>query len=321
MSNQQQAVILDEKSFNPGDLDLSGLIKLVDHWQRYDGTTPEQRFERLQNKTIAVANKVLFDQTILEKLPELKLILLTATGMDNVDLDYCKQQGIIVNNVTDYCSGSVSQHVFALILALATKIIPYNDLTKSGEWSRSGQFSSLKYPINELSGKTLGLIGYGNLAKATEQLACAFGMKILISESVSTSSRSDNRVPLNELLPKVDVLSLHCPLSIETKHLISAEEFKLMKSSALIINTSRGAVIDNAALAVALKQGDIAGAGIDVLEEEPPPIDHPLLASDIPNLILTPHTAWAAIEARQRVVDKVTENLKNWLISLSLRRT
>ncbi|MEE9326019.1 MAG: D-2-hydroxyacid dehydrogenase [Cocleimonas sp.] len=313
MSSQLKAVILDEKSFNPGDLDLKGLIESVDHWQRFESTTSEQRFERLDNATIAVANKVLFDQALLEKLPRLKLILLTATGMDNVDLDYCKQQEITVNNVTDYCSGSVSQHVFALLLALSTKIIQYNNLTKSGEWSRSGQFSSLKYPINELSGKTLGLIGYGNLAKATEQLARAFGMKILISERVGTTVRSDDRLPLKELLSKADVLSIHCPLTPQTKHLISSNEFKQMKSSALIINTSRGAVIDNAALALALKQGEIAGAGIDVLEKEPPPIDHPLLADDIPNLILTPHTAWAAIEARQRVIDKVADNLKNWL--------
>ncbi len=317
MSNLLQAVILDEKSFNPDNLDLSGLISLIDHWQRFEGTTPEQRFERLENATIAVANKVLFDQTLLEKLPKLKLILLTATGMDNVDLDYCKQQGIAVNNVTDYCSDSVSQHVFALILALSTKIIQYDNVTKSGEWSRSGQFSNLKYPINELSGKTLGLIGYGNLAKATEQLARAFGMEILISERVGTKTRNNDRLSLNDLLPKVDVLSIHCPLTPQTKHLISSNEFQQMKSSAFIINTSRGAVIDNAALALALKNDEIAGAGIDVLEKEPPPIDHPLLANDIPNLILTPHTAWAAIEARQRVIDKVAENLKNWLLSQS----
>jgi len=311
--SKQRAVILDEKSFNPGDLDLSGLIALFDNWKRYEGTTPEQRLERLENATIAVINKVVFDRELLQQLPDLKLILLTATGMDNVDIEYCKQQNITVKNVTDYCTSSVSQHVFSLILALSTQLLPYQKLTKSGDWSRSGQFSSLKYPIRELNGKTLGLIGYGSLAKGVEKLALAFGMKILISQRVGTTSLTDERLPLTELLSKIDVLSIHCPLTAETKHLISTPEFKQMKSSAFIINTSRGAVIDNAALATALKEGEIAGAGIDVLEQEPPPIGHPLLADDIPNLILTPHIAWAATEARQRVVDKVAENLNNWL--------
>jgi len=306
------AVILDEKSFNPGDLDLSGLIALNDSWDRYDSTEPEQRLKRLENATIAIANKVVFDPDLLKQLPKLKLILLTATGMDNVDLAFCKQQGITVNNVTDYCTSSVSQHVFSLMLALSTQLFAYQKFTKSGDWSKSGQFSSLDYPIQELNGKTLGLIGYGNLAKGVEQLALAFGMKILISERVGTTTTSNNRLPLAELLPTVDVLSIHCPLTPETKHLISTDEFKLMKPNAFIINTSRGAVIDNQALADALRAKEIAGAGIDVLDQEPPPIDHPLLAKDIPNLILTPHTAWAAIEARQRVIDKVAENLKQW---------
>lgn len=311
-----KAVILDEKSFNPGDLDLSGLIKLLDNWDRYPATISEQRLERLEDATIAIANKVVFDQPLLERLPNLKLILLTATGMDNIDRDYCDANNIVYNNVTDYCTGSVSQHVFALILGLSTQLVSYQNFTKSGDWSRSGQFSSLEYPIRELEGKTLGLIGYGNLAKGVEKLAVAFGMKVLISERAGTTGANSDRLPLSELLPNVDVLSIHCPLTPETKHLISTEAFQKMKSSAFIINTSRGAVVDNAALAIALKNGDIAGAGIDVLEQEPPPIDHPLLANNIPNLILTPHTAWAAIEARQRVIDKVAENLKNWLIKV-----
>jgi len=310
---KQHAVILDEKSFNPGDLNLDGLIAQLDAWDRYEYTTPDQRLARLQNATIAIANKVVFDADLLAQLPNLKLILLTATGMDNVDQDYCKANGIAFNNVTDYCTGAVSQHVFSLLLALSTQLIPYSNFTKNGDWSRSGQFSSLNYPVQELAGKTLGLIGYGNLAKGVEKLAIAFDMNILISERVGTTSSSSKRLPLAELLSKVDVLSIHCPLTPETKHLISTAEFKQMKQSAFIINTSRGAVIDNAALATALKAGEIAGAGIDVLDQEPPPIDHPLLSDDIPNLIVTPHTAWAAIEARQRVIDKVADNLRNWL--------
>ena len=180
---KNKAIVLDEKSFNPGDLDLSGLYDLLDDWTIYQGTSHEQRFERLEDATITIINKVVLDQTLLEKLPKLKLILLTATGMDNVDLEYCKQHSITVNNVTDYCTASVSQHVFSLILALTTQLFPYQQLTKSGDWSRSGQFSSLEFPIQELSGKTLGLVGYGSLAKGVEKIALAFGMNIIISQT------------------------------------------------------------------------------------------------------------------------------------------
>ena len=313
---KNHAVILDEKSFNPGDLNMEGLFALLDseeQWTRYDSTAADERLERLQGATIAIANKVVFDADLLKQLPQLKLILLTATGMDNVDRDYCQANDIAFYNVTDYCTGAVSQHVFALILALATQLIAYNKYSKKGNWSQSGEFSCLKYPVFELEGKTLGLIGYGNLAKGVEKLALAFGMKVLISERVGTAQPKQDRLLLNDLLPKVDVLSIHCPLTAETRGLISTAEFALMKSSAFIVNTSRGAVIDNPALADALRAGKIAGAGIDVLDQEPPPMDHPLLADDIPNLIVTPHTAWSAVEARQRVIDKVAINLREWL--------
>lgn len=308
-----KAVVLDEKSFNPGDLDLTGLYALLDNWQVHESTSPEQRFERLEDADIVIANKVVLDQPLLEKLPKLKLILLTATGMDNVDLDFCKQQNIMVNNVTDYCTASVSQHVFALILALSTQLLKYQTLTKSGDWSRSGQFSSLDFPIQELTDKTLGLVGYGSLAKGVEKLALAFGMKIIIAERAGSKGVSEGRLPLKELLPQADVISIHCPLTPETEHLFSEKEFQLMKNSAFLINTARGAVVDNAALAIALRDKVIAGAGIDVLEQEPPPLDHPLMTMELENLILTPHIAWAAIEARQRVIDKVAENLQNFL--------
>ena len=308
-----KAVVLDEKSFNPGDLDLTGLYALLDNWQVHKSTSPEQRFERLEDADIVIANKVVLDQPLLEKLPKLKLILLTATGMDNVDLDFCKQQNIMVNNVTDYCTASVSQHVFALILALSTQLLKYQTLTKSGDWSRSGQFSSLDFPIQELTDKTLGLVGYGSLAKGVEKLALAFGMKIIIAERAGSKGVSEGRLPLKELLPQADVISIHCPLTPETEHLFSEKEFQLMKNSAFLINTARGAVVDNAALAIALRDKVIAGAGIDVLEQEPPPLDHPLMTMELENLILTPHIAWAAIEARQRVIDKVAENLQSFL--------
>lgn len=311
--NNYKAAILDETSFNPGDLDLTNLLTLNSHWQRYDSTTKEQRLERLQNIQIAVANKVVFDKEILTQLPDLKVILLTATGMDNVDLDYCKTHQISVYNLSDYGTPSVSQHVFSLLLALSTSLNAYQTMTRNGQWSQSEHFSSLQYPVRELSGKTLGLLGYGTLAKGVEKLALAFDMKVLIAARAGSESAPEGRILIDDLLPQVDVLSVHCPLTPVTNKLINREFIEKMKPSAVLINTARGAVVDNAALAQALRDGVIAGAGIDVLEQEPPPIDHPLLAADIPNLILTPHVAWAAIEARQRVVEKVADNLKDWL--------
>lgn len=311
--NEYNAVILDETSFNPGDLDLSNLLALNKNWQRYDSTTKEQRLERLQNVHIAVANKIVFDSALLAQLPDLKLILLTATGMDNVDLEYCKERDISVYNVSDYGTPSVSQHVFSLLLALTTSLNSYQTMTRNGDWSKSEHFSSLQYPIQELSGKTLGLIGYGTLAKGVEKLALAFDMKVLIAARVGSNIAPEGRVLIEELFPQIDVLSVHCPLTPETNKLVNRAFLEKMKTSAFLINTARGAVVDNVELAQALRDGIIAGAGIDVLEQEPPPADHPLLAADIPNLILTPHVAWAAIEARQRVVEKVADNFQHWL--------
>lgn len=311
--NELNAVILDETSFNPGDLDLSNLLALNPNWLRFDSTTKEQRIERLQNVHIAVANKVVFDADLLAQLPDLKVILLTATGMDNIDLDSCKSHNIRTYNVSDYGTPSVSQHVISLLLALTTSLNAYQTMTRNGEWSKSEHFSSLRYPIQELSGKTLGLIGYGTLAKGVEKLALAFDMKIIIAARAGSESAPEGRILIEDLLSEVDVLSLHCPLTPITNKLVNRTFLEKMKPTALLINTARGAVVDNTALAQALRDGIIAGAGIDVLEQEPPPSDHPLLAADVPNLILTPHVAWAAIEARQRVVEKVAYNLQHWL--------
>ena len=283
--NNYNAAILDETSFNPGDLDLSNLLALNSNWLRFDSTTKDQRLERLQNVNIAVANKVVFDKELLSQLPELKVILLTATGMDNIDLDYCKGHQISVYNVSDYGTPSVSQHVFSLLLALSTSLNAYQTMTRNGQWSQSEHFSSLQYPVRELSGKTMGLIGYGTLAKGVEKLALAFDMKVLIAARVGSENAPEGRILIENLLPQVDVLSVHCPLTSVTNKLINRAFLEKMKSSAVLINTARGAVVDNAELAQALRDGVIAGAGIDVLEQEPPPIDHPLLAADIPNLI------------------------------------
>ncbi len=312
-NNDLNAALLDETTFNPGDLDLTSLLALNNNWQRYNITPKEERLERLENIHIVVANKIVFDREILEQLPDLKVILLTATGMDNVDLDYCEANNISVYNVSDYGTPSVSQHVFTLLLALSTNLNAYQTMTRNGEWSKSEHFSSLQFPIQELSGKTMGLIGYGTLAKGVEKLAKAFGMKVLIAARAGSENASEGRILINDLLPQVDVLSVHCPLTPVTEKLINRSFLEKMKPSSILINTARGAVVDNKDLAQALRDGVIAAAGIDVLEQEPPPADHPLLAADIPNLILTPHVAWAAVEARQRVVEKVADNLTHWL--------
>ena len=294
---QHLGALLDEASYNIGDLDLDPLLSQVDQWQRYSATGSDERLARLQNVTIAVINKVRLDAELIDKLPNLRLVLLAATGTDNVDLEACRAHGITVCNVIDYCTSSVAQHVFALMLALANSLGEYADETASGGWSEAAHFATLSYPIVELEGKTLGLVGYGTLAKGVEKLARAFGMRVLLAQRAGGGAQ-EGRIPLQRLLAESDFVSLHCPLLRETYHLINADSLDRMKNSAFLINTSRGAVVDNAALAKALREGKIAGAGIDVLETEPPPADHPLLQADVPNVIVTPHVAWARLRGQ-----------------------
>lgn len=310
--NEHRGVLLDEASFTLGDLDLNGLFSLLAHWQRYPATENHQRYERLESAAVAIINKVRLDAELIESLPRLRLVLLAATGTDNVDLDACRAHGITVCNVSDYCTASVAQHVFALILALSTSLMDYARETVTGDWSRARHFSTLSYPIHELEGKAMGLVGYGTLARGVEKLAQAFGMRCLISERPGAQPRP-GRLSFEAVLSEADVISLHCPLTPDTKHLINASAMERMKPGAILINTARGAVVDNIALACALRAGQIGGAGIDVLEQEPPAPDHPLLQPGVPNVIVTPHTAWASIEARQRLMDRVTENLAAWL--------
>ncbi len=267
-----RVAILDETTLNPGDLDLDALVELANDCQRYPSTTIEQRLERLEGIDVAIANKVVFDRELLSQCTNLKAILLTATGMDNVDLEACEEMGIAAYNVTNYGTPSVSQHVFTLMLALSTSLNAYQTMTRDGGWSKSEHFSSLQFPIREIAGKTIGLVGYGTLAKGVERIARAFDMNVLIAARAGSDTAPDGRLLLDDLLPLVDVLSLHCPLTPETDKLINRDTLEMMKSNAILINTARGAVVDNAELAQALKDGVIAGAGIDVLEQEPPPL-------------------------------------------------
>ena len=295
-------------------LDFSRLAATLPEWQAYEATADAQVAERIATATVAVSNKVRIDDAAMSHAPHLRLICIAATGTNHVDLDAARRRGIAVCNVPGYATASVVQHVFALILALSTRLPDYQQALRAGRWQQASQFCLLDYPIREISGKTLGIIGYGALGQAVARVAEAFGMKIMVAHyREGQPNAGQTRLPLQELLPQVDILSLHCPLTPETRGLIGAAELALMRPDALLINTARGGIVDEAALAVALCQGALGGAGVDVLTQEPPAQGNPLLAANIPNLILTPHIAWASREARQRLVDEVAANIRAFL--------
>lgn len=304
--------ILDRRSFDRDDIDLSSLLDQLDTWRHFDSSTNDQVDEKISDCEVVITNKVRLDRENIERADCLKLVMLAATGTDNVDLQACRKRGIVVCNARQYSNPAVVQHTFTLMLNLMTSVIEYHHDVRSGRWSDSKVFCLLDHPIREMEGKTLGIIGYGNLGRAVARVAEAFGMHILLCQRPGGEA-TGGRVPLDSLLQQADVITLHCPLTPETHHLLSQHQFGQMKKDAVLINTARGAIVDAAALADALRNGDIAGAGIDVLDQEPPSPDHPLLASEIPNLILTPHNAWGTRESRQRLVGQMTDNLAGWL--------
>ena len=307
-----KGVFLDLASLAEQDLDLSAFEKVVDDWRTYPATAAQECQAHVGDAGIVVTNKVVLDDAVLRGAPQLKLICLTATGYNNVAIDTARELGIAVSNVVGYATDSVVQHVFALMLAHHTRLLDYAAAVKRGDWSNSPQFCLLDYPVRELRGMTLGIIGHGELGQGVARIGEAFGMRVMVSQRPGGAAAA-GRVPLDEVLRTADVISLHLPLLETTHHLIDAAALASMKSDALLINTARGAIVDNAALADALRNGVIGGAGIDVLDVEPPPADHPLLAGDIPNLIVTPHSAWAGRQARQNVVDETVANIAGFL--------
>jgi len=309
-----KAVFLDYASIDSGDLDRSGLAGTVVQWEWHDATDSEERLSRIQGADIVVSNKVPLDGEILRQVPDLKLICIAATGTDKIDLQTATELGIQVSNVVGYATPSVVQHVFSLLLALTTRLIPYYQEVRSGAWQAQGNFCLLSHPISELSGKTLGIVGHGELGQAVAKLAQCFGMHVLVARRPGGESSLPGRLPLHELLPRVDVLSLHIPLEDNTRNLIGGQELEMLKSGAILINTSRGGIVDEQALAYVLRNGHLGGAGIDVLSQEPPSDDNPLLADDIPNLVLTPHIAWASVEARQRLLGEIALNIQAFRI-------
>ncbi|OUM25229.1 glycerate dehydrogenase [Pseudomonas sp. 1239] len=308
----RRAVFLDHSSLDLGDLDLSRLRGCFDELQLHPATAPHEVAERLQGASVAITNKVHLDAAALAACPDLRLILVSATGTNNVDLQAARAQGIVVSNCQGYGTPSVAQHTLALLLALATRLPDYQQAVADGKWAQARQFCLLDFPIVELEGKTLGLLGHGELGGAVARLAEAFGMRVLSGQLPGRPAR-DDRLSLAELLPQVDALTLHCPLNDSTRNMIGAAELALLKPGAFVVNTARGGLIDEQALADALRSGHLGGAATDVLSVEPPANGNPLLAGDIPRLVVTPHSAWGAVEARQRIVGQLAENAEAFL--------
>ena len=305
-------VFLDRDSLDRGDLDFGSLDNVIDDWQFYAQTRPNDLDSRIASSEILISNKVIIDQHAMQSAPQLKLICVAATGTNNVDIGAAQRHNIRVCNVRGYATPSVSQHVFAMLLSLSIHLGKYRRAVMQGAWQQSQHFCLLDYPIEELSGKTLGIIGYGELGQAVANIATAFDMQVLISEHRDKEPRP-GRVSFEQVLAEADAISLHCPLTTATQGLIGAAEIAQMKPGAILINTARGGIVNEQALADALRDGYLGGAGVDVLSQEPPLTSNPLLAGDIPNLIITPHIAWASRASRQRLLDQISANISAFL--------
>jgi glycerate dehydrogenase len=278
----------------------------------YPGSQGEEVLKRLKGATVAITNKVPLREALLRELPELKLIAVAATGYDVVDVGYCREHGVAVANIRNYAVHTVPEHAFALILALRRNLIAYRDDVARGAWNRCEQFCFFDHPIRDLHGAQLGIIGEGVLGRAVAAIGAAFGMHAVFRDHPDRVGEDLEYQALPRLLAESDVLSLHCPLLPSTRNLIGAGELRAMKPTALLINTARGGLVDERALVRALQEGWIAGAGIDVLTTEPPREGNPLLELHLPNLIVTPHIAWASLGAMQFLADQLIDNIDAW---------
>ena len=307
-----KAVFLDFATMGAG-LDLRQLESLVSELVVYDDSPDATVEKRIADAEIVFTNKIRLTRELLSQAPKLKFIALTATGTDNIDTECAREHGIAVANIRHYCTQSVVEHVFGVLLALTHSLPRYHESVRAGEWQRSTEFCMLNYPVRELSAMTLGIVGYGALGQGVARIAREFGMTVLVSARPGTGGVPDDRVGFDDLLARSDIISLHCPLTEATRNLFSDREFAAMKDSAILINTARGGLVDSQALADALANGIIAAAAIDVLPEEPPVDGDPLLDYRGDNLVLTPHIAWATDEARQNAIDELAANTKAFL--------
>ncbi|HEU4375096.1 MAG TPA: D-2-hydroxyacid dehydrogenase [Telluria sp.] len=279
-------------------------------WRDYPATQPGQVAERLAGATIAITNQVPGRAADIALLPDLKMIAVAATGTDNVDLAACRERGIVVSNIRNYSVVAVPEHCFTMILALRRNLRAYCADVDAGLWQKSSTFCLFDHPIGDLAGSRLGIVGYGALGQKVAQLGRAFGMQVCVASRSAVADPDVTVLPLDELLATSDVVSLHLPLTEQTRNMIGARELATMKRSALLINTARGGLVDEAALAQALRDGVIGGAGFDVLSKEPPVPDNPLLGLHQPNFILTPHVAWASAGAMQTLADMLVDNVE-----------
>jgi glycerate dehydrogenase len=305
---QHQIVFLDRDSLIANVRPPS----FAHRWRDYPATAPGEVVERLRGATVAVTNKVPLRLEAIAQLPDLKMIAVAATGTDNVDLAACRERGIVVANIRDYSLVSVPEHCFALMLAVRRNLRAYVADVEAGLWERSTRFCLLDHPIADLAGSRLGIVGHGALGRRVAQIARVFGMEVVVASRSKVDDADVVQLPLAELLATSDVVSLHLPLTESTRNMIGAAELASMKRSAILINTARGGLVDEGALADALTRGVIAGAGFDVLSKEPPVPDNPLLKLRLPNFVLTPHVAWASGGAMQTLADMLVDNIEAW---------
>ncbi len=307
-----RAVFLDYGTMGP-DLDLTPLLQMFPDLAIYTESSTEQTPERVHAAEFVFTNKVRLDDALIKTSPELRFIGLTATGTDNVDIQAARTHDIAVCNIRGYCTQSVVEHVFGSLLTLTHSLHRYHASVRSGEWQKAGDFCMLTHPIRELSRMTLGIVGYGDLGRRVAQTARHFGMRVVVAARRGAKAVPSDRLVFPDFLAESDVISLHCPLTDETRRLFAAAEFRQMKASAFLINTARGALIDSDALAAALADGQIAGAAIDVLAKEPPVDGDPLLDYAGDNLLVTPHIAWATDSARQNAINELAANVRAFL--------
>jgi glycerate dehydrogenase len=306
-------VVLDGYTLNPGDLDWT-VFEPLGELEIHDRTPPEQVLERARGAQAVLTNKTVLDRGILSGLPELRYIGVLATGYNVVDVEAAREKGIAVTNVPAYGTESVAQMAFALLLELAAHVAHHAETVREGRWTRNPDFCYWDFPIVELSGLTMGIVGYGRIGRAAARIALAFGMRVIVNTRSGRPGSVENGVEfveLDDLFRRSDVISLHCPLTPENERFVNAERLLLMKAGAMLINTSRGPLVDESALAAALNAGRIAGAGLDVLSVEQPPDENPLLTAK--NCFITPHIAWASHAARKRLLTAALENLKAFL--------